>query len=125
MRHRLAPLVVASGLALVGCGEDEACEFGLVDTSGRSCTGTLCPAFEMACTPPPSPSCVDRHTWALGPPPDRPDMNYLTICAICLAPDGGIGTEGYFDCHDVTCVDNDDCKFPVGYVCSNGRCVLP
>jgi hypothetical protein len=123
MRRQLAPLIVAS--ALFGCGGDDACEFRLVDTSGRICAGALYPVFEMNCTPPPSPSCVDGHTWALGRPPDDPDLNHLTICATCLAPDGGPGSGGYFDCHDVTCVDDDGCRFPVGYVCSDGRCILP
>jgi len=125
MRFRFTSLVVASALALTGCEGDGACEFRLVDTSGRICTGARCPVFDMTCTPPPTPACPDGHTWALGSTLTGTDTRYLGLCAICLAPDGGIGDGGYFDCHDVTCADDDGCRFPVGYVCSNGRCILP
>jgi hypothetical protein len=125
MRRRLAHLVVSSGLAFGGCAGEDACTFRIIDTSGRGCIGTLCPGFEMSCAPAPAPSCGDGHAWALGPPPGDAGTSNLAICAICLAPDGGIGSEGYFDCHDVVCANDDECRFPVGYGCSNGRCVLP
>lgn len=109
----------------MGCEGDESCKFRLVDRSGRECTGMTCPAFQMSCTPPPTPSCTDGSTWALGSTLGGAETRSLSLCAICLSPDGGIGSGGYFDCHDITCAGDDGCSFPVGYVCSDGRCILP